>query len=111
MNKIMTLGKNYGELLGAVRLRRGMPVKMKDGRTGKVAFLAGADVHVDLDGPNPHCTGIVVRRADVRTKDGAVVGDLAGAQLNSKASRQQSRVVVDLKRARLEAEWKCAPED
>lgn len=132
MNKIMVLGKNDGASLDAMRLRRGMPVRLKDGRTGKVRSLAGGDVHIDVDGPNIHLTGVVVKRATVRIKDGTVICDLAArlgpkvsiengevivrlpdARMGTKTSKpngEQSRV-VDPGRARLEAEWRNAPED
>lgn len=64
-----------GELLEAERLRRGMPFRTRDGRTGNVLFVEGGDVHIDLDGPNIHLTGIVLKRASLKIKDGVVIVD------------------------------------
>jgi hypothetical protein len=112
--KLIKMVRQGGDLLEAVRLRRGMPVRMKGGRTGRVFSVDGANVHVDLDGPNPHCTGVVCNRADLIIKDGVVIADLSARSVRARAPKptheQRPAAVVDLERARFENEWKCAPE-
>jgi hypothetical protein len=108
--------RNSGDPFADVRLKRGMPVVMSDGWTGKVTHVADGLMHCEKDGPNPHWTGRAVKRGCLKIKDGKVMADWSpvrsGPTKVSKTNREQRRaVVVDLGRARLEAEWKYAPED
>jgi hypothetical protein len=100
-------------------LKKGMPVLMSDGWAGKIAFVADGFTHCDEDGPNLHCTGRAVKLSSLKVSRGIVTINWASRSNSTRNTRKSVRlpneqhraVVVDLDRAKLEREWKDAPED
>ena len=109
----LNMRQNSGD---SAHLKKGMPVAMTDGWTGKVAFVTDDLVHCDEDGPNPHCTGRAVELSSVTIDRGSVTVNWNPVARSNKtrrspiAGKKRRAVVVDLNRAILAREWRDAPE-
>lgn len=99
-----------------VRLSKGMPVQMDDGWRGRVEMDHGACIVCIVDGERPsdwlrgyrafsrRLLTVSVGKAIVNWKSGGT-----SPRSKTRVARQQTAVVLDLDRARIEREWQDAP--
>jgi hypothetical protein len=110
--------REAGDPLG-MRLNMGMPVQMSDGWRGKVEQDCGDFVVCLRDGarPDAHWSGAgyrLISRRSMTINGEKVTFDwrstATASRPNADRERRQRDVVVYLERARLEREWKSAPD-
>jgi hypothetical protein len=118
MAKQKIVQRKSGDPLG-VRLNKGMAVSMNGGWRGKVEQDCGEFVVCIRDGerPDAHWAGAgyrLVGRRSMTISDNKATVDLKSTATASRPTadraRRQGDVVVFLERARIEREWKSAPE-